>query len=94
MTCDRQPVPMIEELSAGFVPPFDPAQLSPGEGVVPRGLVAALLLAWLAVFALAPAAFDPSVATARAVKDLAGTGKKAAAGTDSSLRRELVKEWQ
>lgn len=97
MTRDRQPVPMIEELSAGFVPAFDPSLLSAGEGGLLRPLLLALLLVWLAVLMLAPCApvaIDPPVATARPVKDLAGTGKNAAAGTVSPLRQELAKEWQ
>ena len=89
------PVPMIEELAAGYVPAFDPAFLSSGEGQAMRALVIAPLLVWLAVVALAPSApasSDPPVA-APAVKDLADADKNASAVPDSTLREEFAKEW-
>jgi hypothetical protein len=84
------PVPMIEELAAGYVPAFDPALLSAGEGGLLRPAILALELVWLTLFALVPGAPDP---TARAVKELADEDKNPAAVGDSPLLQELVKEW-
>lgn len=84
------PVPMIEELAAGYVPAFDPALLSTGEGGLLRPAILALALAWLALLALVPAAPDPA---ARAVKELAGADKNAAALADSPFRQAPAKEW-
>ena len=84
------PVPVIEELAAGYVPAFDPALLSAGEGGLLRPAVLALGLAWLAVFALVPGAPEPA---ARAVKELAGADKNASVSPASPWTRELPKEW-
>ena len=84
------PAPIIEELAAGYVPSFDPALLSAGESGPLRAAILAVGLAWLALFALVPAAPDPA---ARAVKELAGADKNAAAVADSPPEQELAKEW-
>lgn len=90
MNCAPPPVPMIEELAAGYVPAFDPALLSAGEGGLLRPAILAFGLAWLALFALVPAAPDPA---ARAVKELAGADKNAAFIADNPFRQEPAKEW-
>lgn len=89
------PIPMIEELYAGFVPPLDPALLSPRQNASLKALVAGLLLVWLAVFAFvpsAPASGAPPLTTACAVKELADADKNASALPDSRLEQELAKE--